>query len=178
MNIPRLALVATLVPVVAGCARRSAGPPGEQGAERPVSDVAAAYACAADAAQGLGYTVPNGVLDRVRTGPTAGGGSFTAERRTPGGNVTELAQLFVRVRGSRDDGGTLRVVPWRQEELYADAPAATSAPLRPELRPPNAGIQPRQATEPRRRGRGAVRRTLPAGPVAEDALAVVGRCAG
>ena len=177
MTRTRLALAVALVPLLAACARRTTPEQESAATERPVADPAAAYACAAAAAQGMGYAVPAEVLDRARGEGRVAGGSFSAERRTPrDGQDSEVAELFVRVR-ARGDGGTIRVVPWRYEELYASTPAATSAPTVPPRMAPVATIAgDRRRQQGGRRGR--TRRTLPAGPVAEDAATVAMQCAG
>jgi len=166
---PRTALtLALLAASTAACARR---PKDDVGPSRTpsgaVADVAAAYTCAADAAQSLGYAVPEGVAERARSGTNVGGGSYVAERRTPRGDAREwVDELRVSVRASGKGGesgpvsGTLQVAAARFEEL-SSAPTTTTAAA-PRIRPT---------------GRQRIPQSTP-DVVVEHAAAVVSRCAG
>jgi hypothetical protein len=182
---PRTALtLALLAAATAACSRR---PKDDVGPSRTpsgaVADVATAYTCAADAAQSLGYAVPEGVAERARSGTNVGGGSYVAERRTPRGDLREwVDELRVSVRASGKGGesgpvsGRLQVAAARFEELST---SATSVPTTPATAPrirPTLGLGG-ATRSPRRAGRQRIPQQTP-DAVVEHAVAVVSRCAG
>src|SRR5687767_14262759 len=184
---PRTALtLAFLAASTAACSRGGAAAPPTP--EAGVADVGAAYSCAADAAQQLGYGVPVGVTEAAR-GERRVGGSFVAERRVAlGDGDTQVDDLRVTVRSRGGAGAsTLRVAPARFKEggergiitscispapsprwpspssPRAQAPTGSSAPIAPPSRatPPPTSPGRRSRPRARRAPTSATRRSTP-----------------